>query len=397
MENILTVSRLNGYIKGIFESEELLFNILVLGEVSNFSVFGANAYFNLKDGDAQISCVCFDVFNKKRGLVPKDGQKVILRGSPTFYIKSGKVSFNVVKVQDYGLGELFTKFNELKNELEKDGIFDISKKKKLPANPKNIGIITSEQSAVIHDIIKVIRQKNKGVNLILYPVAVQGATAEKEIVSAIAFLDNYNVDAIILARGGGSFEDMAAFNSKKVVMAIYNCKTPLISAVGHETDFSLSDFAADVRAATPSVAAEIAVPDTSVKRRDILSLCESLKLTFNSFYGFKLNQTRNYIEKLYYKNITNLNNNKLKVIGQKNMLSEKFNLFFESKKTQVQSALIKLDAYNPAKILSSGYAKVFKNNNAIKSVREVKTGDNLNIRLKDGKIATKVVEVNHDI
>jgi len=397
MENILTVARLNGYIKGIFDSEELLSNILVLGEVSNFSLFGTNAYFNLKDSDAQISCVCFDVFNKKRGLVPRDGQKVILRGSPTFYVKGGKISFNVVKISDYGMGDLFIKFNELKNELESLGVFDIGKKKKLPANPKTIGIITSEQGAVIHDIIKIIRQKNKGVNLVLYPVAVQGATAEKEIEDAINFLDVYNIDTIILARGGGSFEDFAAFNSKRVVMAIYNSKTPLISAVGHETDFSLSDFAADVRAATPSAAAEIAVPDTALLRKEIKKSGENLKFSFNSFYNFKLGLIKGYIEKLYYKNLANLNNNKLKVINQKNVMFEKFNLFFDRKRADVQNALNKLDAYNPAKILNLGYAKVLLKDESVVSVKQVSINDSLKLRLKDGSIEAKVLEVKNDI
>lgn len=397
MENILTVAKLNGYIKGIFDSEELLFNILVLGEVSNFSISGTNAYFNLKDSDAQISCVCFDIFNKKRGLVPKDGQKVILRGSPTFYVKGGKISFNVVKISDYGFGDLFIKFNELKSELEANGIFDISIKKRLYLNPKNIGIITSEQGAVIHDIIKVIRQKNKSVNLILYPVAVQGTTSQSEIADGINYLDNYNVDTIILARGGGSFEDFAAFNSKRVVMAIYNCKTPLISAVGHETDFSLSDFAADVRAATPSVAAEMAVSDNNLVKKEIVSFSRNLNKSFNSFYNTKLNSIKNYIEKLYYRNLANLNNSKLKTINLKNTLLEKFNLFYGSKKSELYGYINKLDAYSPTKILSLGYARVFSEDKNIKSVSEVQKGDSLNIRLKDGSIKVNVNEVKNDI
>lgn len=393
MENILTVSRLNGYIKGIFESEELLQHILVLGEVSNFKLTAGNAYFSINDDEASLPCVCFGITHPSRGYIPKDGEAVIVKGSPNFYVKGGKLSFNVSKIQKYGAGELFNKYNELKNKLEKAGIFDVSKKKKLPAYPKRIGVLTGETGAVIQDIINITTRRNKNVDLVLYPAAVQGNNAVKEITKGLMFLDSYNLDLIILARGGGSFEDFAAFNSEEVVMQIYTCVTPVISAVGHETDVSLSDFVADLRAPTPSAAAEIAVPNISELKRNILNSGKLIQKQFLSLYNKNFSEVKSSAEKLYLNSKLIFNKRYSRINSHKERLIFLSDKFFATKKNSVDSFLLQIDKLNPIKLLRKGYIKVLKDGKSIASVKKIKIGDKLKLKLIDGDIYADVVKV----
>ena len=255
MENAISVSQVNNYIKSIFDAEFMLQNIFVYGEISSYKITNGIAYFNLKDENSLISCVLFGANNYP---IFEVGDQVVVRGSVGYYVKGGKLNFNAVSIERFGVGVLYQKFLELKAELESLGYFDENRKKKIPARVKRIGVVTSETGAVIRDIIDVTTRRNDTIDIVLYPVKVQGLGAEKEIAGGIDFFSNYdNVDVVIVARGGGSLEDLQPYNTKTVAEATFNCKKPIVSAVGHETDYTILDFVSDLRAPTPSAAAEL--------------------------------------------------------------------------------------------------------------------------------------------
>ena len=251
----LSVLQLNNYIKRIIDNEELLIGIGLYGEVSNFKVAAGNAFFDLKEDGASISCMMFgsDVVRLE------NGQQVMLYGRLSYYAKTGKMSFVARRVEEIGKGALYLKYLELKEKLEKEGIFDVSFKKQLPAYANKIGVVTSETGAVLHDIMTIARSKNPKTDFVLFPAKVQGEGAERTIVDGINYFSSSDVDVVIVARGGGSFEDLAPFNTEEVARAIFACKVPIVSAVGHETDVSISDFAADLRCPTPTAASETCV------------------------------------------------------------------------------------------------------------------------------------------
>lgn len=266
-----SVSEVNQYLKQLLESQSDLHHIPVLGEVSNFKRYGSgHCYFTLKDEKSALKCVMFKSSAAHLSFNPQNGEKVVALGSISVYERDGVYQLYVSAMRRQGIGDLMQAYEALKEKLTKEGLFDDSRKKPLPRLPRAIGIITSPSGAAVHDIITVSRRRNKGVKLILYPVKVQGEEAAGEIVHAIDFFQrNHLADLLIVGRGGGSIEDLWAFNEEPVVRAIAASKIPIISAVGHETDFTLSDFAADARAATPSQAAEIAVIDVAAYRNGI--------------------------------------------------------------------------------------------------------------------------------
>ena len=266
----ITVSQYNQYIKQIFEAEELLHNINIVGEVFGISTSRNVVYFSLKDEASAISCVCFyaDLFEQI-----KEGDKVVVTGSPNYYMKSGKLSFNVTKIEKEGQGDLFKRFMELKEQLEKEGLFSEEHKKAMPKEIKRIAVITSKEGAVIHDIINVSTRRDPSVDILYYPVKVQGNGAENEIASAINKLSTYDkIDVIVVARGGGSLEDLWAYNTEIVARATYNCEKPIVSAVGHETDFTIIDFVSDLRAPTPSAAAELLTVEKETRKSKVKNL-----------------------------------------------------------------------------------------------------------------------------
>ena len=275
MIQAISVSKLNTYIKQIFDAEELLHNIAVVGEVFGVSTSRNVIYFSLKDENATLPCVCF--YPNYIDFI-KEGNKVIVTGSPNFYIKGGKLSFNVVKVENVGQGKLYEEFIKLKQKLADEGLFDQSHKKTIPKDIKRIGVITSREGAVIQDIKNVSWRRNPSVDIVLYNTKVQGNNAENEIANAIDKLGQYpNIDVIIVARGGGSLEDLWAYNTEIVAKATYNCPKPIISAVGHETDFTIIDFVSDLRAPTPSAAAELLTFNLEDKKL-------AMKEIFNKFF-----------------------------------------------------------------------------------------------------------------
>lgn len=267
-----SVSEVNQYLKQLLESQSDLHHIPVLGEVSNFKRYASgHCYFTLKDEKSALKCVMFKSSAAHLSFTPQNGEKVVALGSISVYERDGVYQLYVSAMRRQGIGDLMQAYEALKEKLTKEGLFDASRKKPLPRLPRAIGIITSPSGAAVHDIITVSRRRNKGVKLILYPASVQGEEAAGEIVHAIDFFQrNHLADLLIVGRGGGSIEDLWAFNEERVVRAIAASKIPIISAVGHETDFTLSDFAADARAATPSQAAEFAVIDVAAYRNGIV-------------------------------------------------------------------------------------------------------------------------------
>ncbi len=389
MSNLITVSQFNKYVHDIFVAEEILQNIEVYGEVSGLKMSNGSAYFNIKDADALLSCVKFGLTSID--YLPKEGEMVIVRGSPNYYIKGGRFSFNVSKISPYGQGLLYQQFIELKNKLEKLGYFDTSRKKPLPSIIRRVGVVSSETGAVIHDIIDITRRRNRMLDIVLFPAKVQGVGAEDTIVNGIKALDTTNVDVIIVARGGGSLEDLSCFNTEKVAMAIYEAQKPVISAVGHETDFTIADFVADVRAPTPSAAAELVSSDIGSTTNELRSLVLRMQHTLSNYFANLYNNMDNQtllLQKLANQFITN-NLQNLQVVSSKfvRLSNAHYNNIFAN----FDTLTAKLNALNPVQILRNGYANVTKGNKTITDASNVNVGDEININLYKGKLNCKVI------
>lgn len=380
----ITVSKLNTYIKQIFDSEEFLHNIPVEGEIFGVSSSRNVIYFSLKDDNASLQCVCFYP-NFIDDIV--EGEKVIVTGSPNYYIKGGKLNFNVIKVEKQGQGKLYEEFIKLKERLESEGLFDNKHKKSIPKNIKRLGVITSKEGAVIQDIKNVAWRRNPSLDIVLYNTKVQGRFAENEIAHAIDVMGKYeNVDAIVVARGGGSLEDLWAYNTEIVARATYNCKKPIISAVGHETDFTIIDFVSDLRAPTPSAAAELLTFDLSEKKEQINNLIEN----YFKVCQYYLTSKKNNID-----NLTYLLSNKIEkyLLGQDVRLSKQKIAFLNAFENVINQKYYEigilentLNKINPKEILKKGYARIEQHNQTIGSKKEIDFQNELNIIFKDGEV-----------
>lgn len=368
-DDVIPVSTLAEYLKRMIDAEQLLYRIKIFGELSAYNVSNGNAYFIIKDQDAVMNCVMFNCF---RCAIPKIGDKLIVTGSPKYYVKGGKLSFNVETIEQFGQGELYFNFLKLKEKLEKEGLFDIAHKKPFPQSINKIGVVTAENGAVIHDIINVATRRNKNIQIVLFPTKVQGIGAENEIAKGIEYFSNSKVDAVIVCRGGGSQEDLQPYNTEIVARTAYNCSKFLVSAVGHETDYSLLDFVADLRAPTPSAAAELLVKEVV-----------NLKETIDS-YEKQL--------KLKYENILNYNKMLLKEANQ--LLVYKMQNIIDRNASKVELLMAELKSKNPLTILEKGYAKLSKNSKTISSINEISNGDLLDMYLKDGKVKVEVKDIN---
>lgn len=390
----VTVSDLNLYIKDKIAQDEALNAVVVKGEISNFKAhYTGHFYFTLKDDKSLIKCIMFKSYAERINFKPKDGMKIIVFGSVSVFERDGVYQIYVKAMQEQGIGDLYAAYEKLKQDLEKEGLFEEAHKKKIPLMPKTIGVLSSQTGAVIKDIINVSTRRNPNCYIRLLPVPVQGSGAAEEIARGIKILNENNLaDVIIIARGGGSLEDLWPFNEEILARAIYASKIPIISAVGHETDFTISDFVADLRAPTPSAAAELANPDifelkqkiNSLKERARINLkkkIEYLKLKLNKleksrvFLEPKLNIQNNYIlVDKYTKNLENL-------IRLKQKEAEK--IFTEK--------ITKLDALSPLKTLTRGYSIVEKENQLVKSIKELKKDDEIDLIFTDGKQKAKII------
>ena len=384
----VTVSDLNRYIKEKFANDENLSAILVKGEISNFkNHYTGHMYFTLKDENSLIKCVCFKTYAEKLTFMPKDGMKVIVLGSVSVFERDGVYQIYVKMMEEDGQGDLYTKYKELKEKLEKEGLFDETHKQKIPLMPKVIGVLTSQTGSVIRDIINVSTRRNPNVYIRLLPVPVQGEGAAEKIADGIKFMNENNLaDVLILARGGGSLEDLWPFNEEIVARSIYESKIPIISAVGHETDFSISDFVADLRAPTPSAAAELAVPDVYEVKRKIDNFQDRLRMALlKKVEVMKLRYDKCMASVVFKEPLRKVNDNYLAIDNLLKRLEASVKIKQEKEKNRYIELVSKLDALSPLKTLSRGYSITEKDGKIVKSKDELQKGDLVDLRFTDGK------------
>ena len=395
-KNIYSVGQINNYIKNMFSQDFMLRNISVKGEISNCKYHtSGHIYFTIKDAAGTISAIMFAGSRRGLGFTMKEGDKVIVTGSVEVYEKTGSYQLYARQIELDGAGNLYLQFEKLKNELEEMGYFAKEYKIPIPKYARRIGIVTAPTGAAIQDIRNISKRRNPYVELILYPALVQGEGAAQSIVNGIHALEQIGVDIIIVGRGGGSIEDLWAFNEKIVADAIFNCRIPTISAVGHETDWTIADFVADMRAPTPSAAAELAVFDYRLvqdklyeyNRRMQNSLYNKLELSRQKLNSYKL--------KLDYLSPEHrLNENRRRLMEYEEKLKLRIDMIIKEKKHMLELYAGRLEACSPVKKLGQGYAYVEDcNGKSLRSVEGVEANQDITIYLLDGKIKTVVSEV----
>ena len=383
---IFTVTQINKIIKDLIDNEIVLEDITVSGELSSFSISRNIAYFTLKDNESLLNCVMFGV--KQEFSV---GDMVQIRGNVKYYPKGGKLSFNAYKIELSGQGELYKRFVELKEKLQKEGLFDESNKIPIPRFVSSIGVVTSATGAVLQDIKNVTRRRNPNLDIYVYDASVQGKFAVSDVIAGITYFDNLSdVDVIIVARGGGSIEDLMPFNDEELARVAYICNKPIISAVGHETDYSILDFVADLRAPTPSAAAELVTYDCVELKR----LVENMKINIENKFVQKLSNLQtdvNYYINNIDRNINSMVNDELLHVNDiLNHMDVCVSNNIDRTRYRVDILLNTLDKLNPARLLKSGYSYVVNENNEIVTYNNVKINDKLNITLSDVKLKAVV-------
>ncbi len=393
--NAVTVTQLNKYLKDRFDEDENLKAILVKGEISNFkNHYTGHLYFTLKDENSLIKCIMFKSYAERLAFKPKDGMQVMVFGSVSVFERDGAYQIYVKSMLEDGMGDLHERYEQLKKQLEEEGLFDEKHKKAIPLYPKEIGVLTSQTGAVIRDIINVSTRRNPNVHIRLLPVPVQGACAAEKIAEKIKIMNDKKLaDVIIVGRGGGSLEDLWSFNEEIVARAIYNSEIPIISAVGHETDFTIADFVADLRAPTPSAAAELAVPDVY-----------ELKQKINSYQNRYRNSLKKKIElmKLRYEKCikSRVFTDPTRKIKDQYMILDKYvkrletkiSILQKDKKTQFIELVSKLDTLSPLKTLTRGYCLTEKESKIIKSASELKKNDNIKLKFYDGEKTANILD-----
>lgn len=395
--NTLKVSQVNTYIKALLDASEPLRNIYVEGEISNFKHYqpSGHMYFTLKDDKAQLKAVMFSSSAYKLRFRPENGMSVICRGRISVYEKSGEYQLYAEDMQPLGLGALNLAFEQLKEKLFKEGVCDPSVKKKLPDYPQKIGVVTSGIGAAIQDIKNITARRYPLAELIIVPTVVQGDKAAPDIVNSIRMLDSRgDIDVIIVGRGGGSIEDLWAFNTEEVARAVIACKTPVVSAVGHESDFTICDFVADLRAPTPSAAAELVCPDINVQLNRIRSLQYTAELYIKSY----LDENSQRLSEICDFSPLADGESLLKPFTDRlSELSEKIGMYF-TQKSEVEfhkfSALVgRLNALSPLSVLERGYAVAKQENKVITSAKEADAGKELTVAFSDGELKCNISEV----
>lgn len=396
MENVYSVTQVNNYIKNMFVKDYVLNRIYLKGEVSNCKYHSSgHIYFTLKDETGQMACVMFA--GNRTGLTfeLKEGQSIIVLGSISVYERDGKYQMYAREIRLDGLGLLYERFEQLKRILYDKGMFDQSHKKPIPPFPKTVGIVTAKTGAAIQDIINIATRRNPYVQLILYPAKVQGEGAARTIVAGIRALEQRKVDTIIVGRGGGSIEDLWAFNEEMVAQAIYDCTIPIISAVGHETDTTISDYVSDLRAPTPSAAAELAINDVTLLEAKLVDYHSSLVAEVMR----KIDQKRNQMEQLrirmnYLNPMYLLRQKRLRAIELEDKLRVRMQTILRLKKHQLAIDAQRLKGLSPIDKLKSGFSYVAdEKGNVINSIHKVKENDTVSISVTDGVIIATVDEV----
>lgn len=420
-EKYLTVSAVTRYLKAKFDIDENLQTVYLKGEISNFKAHtSGHFYFSLKDENSKINAIMFRSNASKVIFKPADGMKVLVTGRISVYEAMGSYQIYVDEMLEDGVGNLYIAFEQLKKKLQAEGLFDEAHKKPIPRIPKRVGIVTASTGAAIRDIMTTIKRRFPICETILFPTLVQGENAKDDIVRNIKRAEDYDLDVLIVGRGGGSIEDLWPFNEEVVARAIYDCKIPVISAVGHEVDFTIADFVADLRAPTPTAAAELAVPNMSDLKKHI----DQLSIRLNEAIYKKVNYLKLYLDSVKNsfviknpgvmfenrKQSLDLMNTKLNelMLGKVDKLKNELEkikksyvltnpkLLYKDNVVCLKNIIDKLELLNPLNILSRGYSITYMNDKALKSVKEVKKDDILKVKLYDGMLEAKVNKIEED-
>ena len=417
----LSITAITRYLKYQIDNDENLQDVYLKGEISNFKAHSrGHFYFTLKDETSRISAIMFSSNTTKLTFTPEDGMKVLIRGKISVYEATGNYQIYVSDMQEDGIGNLYIAFEKLKLKLEKEGLFDKTHKKQIPKIPSRIGIVTAPTGAAIRDILSTIKRRFPICETILFPALVQGPDAHTDIVKQIKKAEEFDIDVLIIGRGGGSIEDLWPFNEEDVARAIYNCKMPTISAVGHEIDYTISDFVADVRAATPTGAAEIAVPNMvdllntidsfKIRASKVVSnKIDNLKITLSKLkdsyvlnnplhiYQVKEQRLDGLIDKLnsIILNITQKRNDRLNSLLKSYVLNNPKKLF-ENKNYILSKYIEKLEVLNPLNTLKRGYTIVKKDNQAIDKLNKLKQNDEIEIMFNKGTINATVISIKEN-
>lgn len=395
-QEVLSITQLNEYIRGRMDTDPLLTQVAVRGEISNYKLYpSGHHYFTLKDESSALKCVMFKGNAVRLRFRPENGMKIIAMGRVTVFPRDGAYQLYCAAMAMDGIGDLYAAFEQLKKKLEAQGLFDPTHKKPLPKYPGTIGIITSSAGAAVHDMLRILRKRYPLTRVRLLPVRVQGAEAPGEIAAAIGYANHYKLaDLLIVGRGGGSIEDLWAFNDERVAQAIYASNIPVISAVGHEPDVTISDFVADLRAATPSNAAELAVPDQDALRQNLDAISTAMAVALNR----QLKAARQHLNTLAQSPVLRNPTGYIQQQGKglellKNRLISAQNQAINQKKQRYIAAVSKLDAMSPLKVLTRGYSMAQTSaGEVLRSVHQVELGERVSIRLTDGILSATVMD-----
>ena len=395
-QNVISVTQLNEYIRSRMDADEMLAGVAVKGEISNYKMYpSGHHYFTLKDEGGALKCVMFKGNAVRLRFRPENGMKVIAMGRVTVFPRDGAYQLYCTAMAMDGIGDLYAAFEQLKAKLAAQGLFDPAHKKPIPKYPGTIGIVTSSAGAAVHDMLRILRKRYPLSKVLLLPVRVQGVEAPPEIAAAIQYANHFRLaDLLIVGRGGGSIEDLWAFNDERVAYAIYESKIPVISAVGHEPDVTISDFVADLRAATPSNAAELAVPDQDALRQQL----DSVSASMASLMTRQIRAARQHLNVLakspsLASPVGYLNQKRQNLTLLKNRLISAETRKLEVEKRRFVELTAKLDAMSPLKVLTRGYAMAQDDaGQVIRSVSQVSAGDRITVRLSDGSVDATVTD-----
>ncbi len=397
---IFTVSQIGSFVKGILESNPMLKSISIKGEISNFVHHKAgHLYFDLKDEGAVLNSVMFAGSVKSLRFAPQNGMRVIATGRITSYEKGSRYQIIVSSLEPDGIGALHIAFERLKAKLQAEGLFDPAHKKALPKIPTRVGVVTSPTGAAIRDILNVSGRRFPFAKVVLYPALVQGDGAAASVIEGIRYFNETNsVDVIIIGRGGGSIEDLWAFNDEGLARVIYSSEIPIISAVGHEIDFTISDFVADMRAPTPTAAAELALPDNADLIRRINNITERMRSVLKARCAFYSKSLEHYATSRALSSPLNMiDDKKLAVAALSDRIERGLDLIITRKKGDLSRLTASLDSLNPLSVIKRGYSAVYdENKTLVKSVDQVKKGTKINFKLSDGTVSAIAEEIYHE-
>ena len=416
-DKYLTVSAINRYLKHKLDTDGNLFNVFLKGEISNLKMHSTgHIYFSIKDDSSKINAIMFSSNAKKLTFLPQDGDKVLLSGRISVYEASGSYQIYVNEMEKDGVGNLYLAYEKLKKDLAKEGLFDKRHKKSIPKYPSKIGVITAKEGAAVRDIISTIKRRYPICDVILFPSLVQGDNAYKSIISSIDKAEMFDLDVLIIGRGGGSIEDLWPFNEEELARRIFKCKIPTISAVGHEIDYTIADFVADLRAPTPTGAAEMAVPNLP----DLVNYIKNLNVRLNEAINAKINYQKLYLdsiknsfviknpmimfesksqkldlllEKINKVMINNLNvaKHRFELIKNNHVLNNP-SILYRDKQTYLENIINKLELLNPLNSLKRGFSITYKDNKLVKDIDSVDIKDNIDIKVANGIISATIIE-----